>query len=387
MSEIENSVSFRKQSWRGPRISQLMRWVALRDIWKIVGLVLLASVAALAVESISSYVLYRHFARLNRSFYPVGSATLALARNVIAKSKGRHSDEVVVTIDHGPLFRADNTLGYSMYPGKFRITERRYAQSHAFDLTVDDFGRRVTAETANTSSKHLYISGDSGMFGWGLDDEQTAPWLLQTRFPKFNVVNMSLTSYSTVQALIELQHAYPKVTADDIVVLTYHPITNGFNVASDEMLAFLRTGFEHQLGDSDLVHDMVIPFGSVDDHGRLRIEHYAVVACAKGGEPAGECPSRQLSTDEANQVTERAFDAILAAQPGHVVIALLSGSDSDPVVEHFRSKGVLIADLRMDKSDPDAIDLVSIDDHAGPFWHRSLAERLGAALKRARLVE
>ncbi|MGA2189770.1 MAG: hypothetical protein ABSH33_14650 [Steroidobacteraceae bacterium] len=387
MSEIEESVSLQKHHWRWRVIGFYIRRAAVRDLRRVIGAVVLAAMAVLAVEAISSYVLFRHFARLDRSFYPVGSATIALARNVVAKAKGRHSDEVLVTIDHGPLFRADGTLGYSMYPGKYRITERRFGHSHAFDLTVDEFGRRVTAERANASPRRLYMAGDSGMFGWGLNDEQTAPWLLQARFPKLNVVNLSLTSYSMVQALLELEHTSPKVTADDIVVLTYHPITNGFNVASNEMLGFLRTGFEHQLGDSALVHDMVIPFGSIDGGGRLSVEHYAVVACAKGGAAGAQCPPRQLSTDEANRVTERAFDAILAAQPGQVVIALLSGGDSDPVVEHFRSKGVFIADLRMDTGDPDATDLVLIDDHAGPFWHRALAQRLGDALRQARLVE
>jgi len=348
--------------------------------------VLLAAVAALAVESVSSYVLYRHFSRLNRSFYPVGSATLDLLRNVVAKAKGRHSDELLVTIDHGPLFRTDADLGYGMNPGKYQITEKRYGLSHRFDLTVDDSGHRATAQMVSTASKHLYISGDSGMFGWGLNDDETVPWLLQERFPKYGVVNLSLTSYSTLQALIELQRARPQISADDVVVLTYHPITNGFNVASDQMLGFLKTGFEHQLGDSRLISNMVIPFGSVDAGGRLQIEHFAVVACAHADAPPSQCPTRQSSSDAANQVTERAFDEILAATPAHLVVAVLSGPDSDPVVAHLRSKGVLIADLRMDKSSPDTLDVVSIDEHPGPFWHRRTAERLEAALERARLV-
>jgi hypothetical protein len=347
---------------------------------------LLAAVAALAVESVSSYVLYRHFSRLNRSFYPVGSATLDLLRNVVAKAKGRHSDELLVTIDHGPLFRADAALGYGMYPGKYQVTEKRYGLSHRFDLTVDDSGHRATSYGASTSSKHLYISGDSGMFGWGLNDNETIPWLLQERFPAYDVVNLSLTSYSTVQALLELEQVVPKISADDVVVLTYHPMTNGFNVASDEMLGFLKTGFEHQLGDSRLVSHLVVPFGSVDGSGRLQIEHYGVVACAHAGAAPSQCPPRQSSRDAANQVTERAFDAILAATPAHVVVAVLSGPDSDPVVAHLESKGVLIADLRTDKSAPDTLDVVSIDEHPGPFWHRRTAEGLGAALLRARLV-
>jgi hypothetical protein len=387
MSEIGESVGLRKQTWRQPSAGEFVRSIELKVVRNAVGLVLLLAVLAMGVECISSYVLYRHFANLNRSFYPTGSATLALSRYVIAKAEGRHGDETIVSIGHGSLFRTDKILGYSMYPGKYRVTEKHYGQSHAFDLTVDEFGRRITSATGSTSSRRLFLAGDSAIFGWGLNDEQTLPWMLQKRFPKFDVVNLSLTSYSTIHALLLLEHANPKVSADDVVVINYHPITNGFNVASDEMLSFLRTGFERQLGDSDVVQNMFIPIGVIDKNGQLAIEHYSVGACAKAGASPAMCPSRQLSIDEENQVTERAFDAILAAQPGHVIIAWLSGADSDPVVHHLKEKGVFIADLRMEKTEPDATDVMFIDAHSGPFWHRTVAEHLGDVLQHAGVLE
>jgi hypothetical protein len=46
----------------------------------------------------------------------------------------------------------------------------------------------------------------------------------------------------------------------------------------------------------------------------------------------------------------------------------------------------MIADMRTDSSDPDATDEVSIDEHAGPFWHRMVAERLGDGLLRSGLI-
>jgi hypothetical protein len=386
MSELENSISLKKPAWQGLRIRQFAHFGILRGVRSIVYMVLLAGLCVLAVESLSSYVLYRHFAGLNHNFYPAGSATVDLMENVIAKLRGRHTDDPIVTIDHGPLFRSDATLGYGMYPGRYRIMERRESQSHLFNLTVDDAGRRISSATPSTSSKHIYIAGDSGMFGWGLNDEETLPWLIQSRFRQYDVVNLSLTSYSTVQSLLVLQHTLPKVEAGDIVVLTYHPITNAFNVASGEMLGFLRSGFEHQLGDAALVNHMIIPFGSIDNQGNLIVEHYAV-GCGEPGVDAAPCPTRQLGAEQANRVTERAFDAIFAATPGHIVVALLGGADSDPVIEHLRSKGVLIADLRLAKIDPDATDMVEIDGHAGPFWHHDLAVRLGDALQHAHWVD
>ena len=50
-----------------------------------------------------------------------------------------------MSIDHGPLFHSDADLGYTMYPGGYRITEKRSGLIHRFSLTVNDLGRRVTS--------------------------------------------------------------------------------------------------------------------------------------------------------------------------------------------------------------------------------------------------
>lgn len=357
----------------------------LKYVRRIVGVVFLVCGLALAVEAISAYVLYRHYSGLHRGFYPAGSATLALARAMKARADGRH-EQVDLSIDRGPLFRSDPVLGYAMFPGSFHITERAGGLSHRFALRVDAQGHRVTSLQPRAAARHLYVTGDSAMFGWGLDDEQTIPWLLQTRLPQFAVVNLSLTSYSTVHAMLQLDRTTPAVAADDIVVLTYHPITNDFNVASSAMLYYLQGGFERQLGDAVLRRDMTVPFASIDGGDALQIHYYAV-ACALRKSTHGKCEHPALSSTAARQITMRTFDALMAAHPAHFVVAFLSGDDSDPVIAHLRAKGVTIADLRTAAADPDANDEVTIDGHAGPFWHYNLAERLAGELRDAHLVD
>jgi hypothetical protein len=390
MRDAGTSVEIVKQGLQ-PKLAEYATWIRRKYMRKILSLVLFTTLVALGVEGLSAYILYRHFSNLHRDFYPAGSATVALARDVIAKARGR-SNEVDLSIDHGPLFHADAELGYSMYPGSYQITEKRDGRSHRFTLTVDDSGRRITSYLASGNSKRMYIAGDSALFGWGLDDEQTIPWLLQTRFPKVDVINLSLTSYSTIHSMIQLERISPAMTADDIVVLTYHLITNDFNVASAEMLGYLKSGFEQQLGDPDLLKNMMIPYGSIDSHGELEIRQFDM-GCAKQHSARPQCSrphasSRpQASSHEAVQVTEQAFDAIMTAYPAHFVVAFLGGPDSDPVIAHLRSKDVVIADLRTASGDPDANDEVSIDEHAGPFSHHTLYLRLADALRRAHLVD
>jgi len=360
-------------------------WIRVGDKRRVLSWFFVACLALAGIEGVSSYILYRHYSTLHRGFYPVGSATVALAAALKARADGRH-EQVDLSIDHGPLFHSDPVLGYAMFPGSYQITERNGGTSHRFSLTVDDLGHRVTSYQPRSVAKRLFITGDSAMFGWGLDDEQTTPWLLQTMFPKFDVVNLSLTSYSTVHAALQLERTQPAVSADDVVVLTYHPITNDFNVASAAMLYYLTAGFEQQLGDHGLVRDMSVPFAALDGGNAVVIGHYKV-ACPQNDSARPECLRKVVAPDDAIKITTRVFDQLMAAHPAHFLVAYLSGPDSDPVIAHLKARGVAIADLRLASSEPDANDEVSIDGHAGPFWHHALAERLAAALRNARLVE
>ena len=381
----KSAIGVREEAGRQLGLAQGVGWLKLSLLRRLLKVALLACVLVLAVEAVSSYVLYRHYSRLHRSFYPAGSATMDLALALKVHGSGRRAP-VDLSIDKGPLFRSDPVLGYAMYPGSYHITEKMGGLIHRFSFLVDALGHRVTSYQPSMAARHMYVTGDSAMFGWGLDDEQTIPWLLQTRFPQWNIVNLSVTSYSTVHAMLQLDQISPAVTADDIVVLTYHPVTNDFNVASSAMLYYLSAGFERQLGDVRLLREMSVPFGSLDANDTLAVRQYAV-ACALDKSTLGTCAHPARTREDAIRVTIRTFDVLMAAHPAHFVVAFLSGDDSDAVIVHLKSKGAVIADLRTHPADPDANDEVPTDGHAGPFWNYGTAERLAAALRSSGLVK
>jgi hypothetical protein len=147
----------------------------------------------ITIELISSFVLFQYYAGEQKSIRPSGSAALMLLGKGIRKARGQHS-EFALSIDHGPLFDTDDILGFAMRPGRYRIREELDHLGHMFDLTVDDKGRRATSYTSIRSAKRMFVAGDSSMFGWGLYDEETIPWLLQVRLPDFEVVNVSANS-------------------------------------------------------------------------------------------------------------------------------------------------------------------------------------------------
>src|SRR5579859_2016487 len=336
-----------------------------------------------AIELVSSYYYFSHYG-VNLVFRPAGSMALVLAHRAYDKFRGI-SNPVRMSTDHGPLFATSETLGFIILPGRYKVTERFEGRKHVFDLTVTEAGRRATSYSPVKAAKRLFIAGDSLLFGWGVDDEATIPWLMQSRFPDYEVVNLTLNSYATVHALMQLQRVVPQVGPQDVVVLEYHPVTIANNVADPSLLRNLLNGSEMQLGDAARLRAMRVPFGMIDAGGRFSIGRIRL-SCAVEA-PTPECVHPRLPEDLERRVTERAFDEIIALHIPHLVVAWMSGRDDDPVIVHLRSRGVMIADVRTVDGVPEDTDVIPTDKHPGPFWHRQAYGLLLQALQRARMVD
>jgi hypothetical protein len=218
------------------------------------------------------------------------------------------------------------------------------------------------------------MAGDSSMFGWGLNDEQTIPWLIQARVPNFEVINLSLTSYSTIQSLLQLEHVMPSLSSNDIVVIEYHQLSNKLNVEASDVLENLKSGYETELGDAARMREAELPFGDIDAQGKVSIQHLSLSCAFDMAQP--QCSRPKFDLGRAMQVTQYAFDKIVALHPRRLVILFLSGADDDPVVERLRRGGAVIADLRSGKGIPFEDDVIATDSHMGPFGQHQIAERL-----------
>jgi hypothetical protein len=350
---------------------------------KILIVAIAATVGLAAIELVSSYVFFNHYAGNYIESRPTGSMAVALLGRASDKLRGI-SHRVRMSTDHGPLFAVSDTLGFTILPGRYKVTEHSGGRKHIFDLTVTDAGRRASSYAPVKVSKRLLITGDSALFGWGVDDEGTVPWLIQSRLPDYEVVNLSLNSYSTIHALLQLQQLVPKIGPDDIVVLEYHPATNAFNVAETDFLRNFLNGYEMQLGDTEKLRAMRVPFGMIDASGAFSVGRIRL-SCAVEA-PTSECFHPNVSADAERRVTERAFDEIIALNIHHLVVALISGPDDDPVIVHLRSRGLTIADLRPVDGVPDETDVIPTDKHLGPFWHHQAYSLLLQTLQRVGMV-
>ena len=350
---------------------------------KILVFLALALVAVVAVESISSYIIFRYYAMGEKPLEPKGLATVMLVVGGINKVLGRHPTQSV-SIDHGYLFEANEALGYALHPGRYRVHEALSGKDHYFDLTVTEAGIRRTSEFPVHSDKRIFMIGDSTMFGWGLDDEETVPWLIQAKLPHYQIFNFALTSYSSVQALSQLQSVTPKVGSKDIVVVEYHPLLNELNVGSPGMLDSMKHGYELTLGDAGL-RNAKLPFATIDDHGKLAIQRISFSCAIEPATP--DCFRPAFDLPKAIQVTMRAFDEIVASGQGHLVVVFLSGTDDDPVIERLRTQGAAIVDVRSGKAIPIESDVIAVDGHLGPFGQYQIAQRLYDSLRHDVIAE
>ena len=351
---------------------------------KLLSAAVLVVSAIVAVESLSSYALYRYFALHSKELRPAGSATLDLLRHAVVKFRGGHQ-RVLVSSDHMPVFRPDDELGYVMNPGEYTILEEYDHQKHGFNLRVNEQGHRVTSFLPVNAAHRLFFTGDSSMFGWGLHDEQTVPWLLQSRLADHEVINLTLNSYSSLHALLQLRHVVPAIGSDDTVILLYHPVTNGFNVASMSTLEALMTGYELQLGERAKMLHMKVPYGFLTAKGALETRRIELSCVTRREAP--DCVRPVSDSATGMRITQRIFDDILALGAGHILLARTAGADPDPVIEHLRELGVAIVDLRPEDDEPDALDILPTNKHAGPFWQYRTFTRLLAALGKARVIQ
>ena len=344
---------------------------------------LLALAALSVVELTSSYFLYRYYSIHGEHFQPKGFATYFILDKVLSKMiAGRHP--LKQTTDNGPLFSPSPDFGYVMNSGEYEITETFGEHVHKFHLGVDQSRRRITSYAPVQAFRRIFLTGESGVFGWGLNDQETIGWLLQERLMSYEVINMSATGYSTVNALEQLRIEFPIVNTNDIVILPYHPVSNDFNVLPQERLTLLSQGYEAALGEPNLLSQGIASFGAMDQNNAFEIRKIKL-SCGENYAP--DCVRPKLSEAESQRVTEGAFDQIISSIAGRLVIAFLEGPDDDPVIRHLKMRGLTIVDLRTSADEQELDDVMPTNTHSGPFRHHHLFVRLVRGLHQASLIE
>ncbi len=323
-----------------------------------------------AAELIAAYMLFRYGAMREEAFQPKGLASLYLVEKALNLPIFRQSSSV----EPAPLYMPDEVLGYVSTPGRHRVSISVEGKVMSFVMTVPRPGERATGYADRPRAHHIYVFGDSFVLGWGNNDEQTMPWLLQQRFPDYTVVNLAQNGYGITQAVLQYEKIGSALGDGDLMILPYADFYPPRDYGAPSWMRNLSRGLEQRLGRGDGMAGARYPVTRVGPDGMPKIE-YRAISCA------GNDTCRQSDPDRAVMIeSTKAIIRFFAAQKKTVVLAFIQGATDDQVVAYARSLGLPVADVRLDRATPEWDDFGVFDGHPGPVAQFHYFEKLSQAL-------
>jgi len=274
------------------------------------------------------------------------------------------------------LYRKDAILGFTNTPGQFVIAKGHYQ----FTITHRADSLRITrpldAYNHPWSFKGaIWIFGCSFTYGWSLDDAQTYPWLLQERFPDFDVVNFGVGGYGTVHSLLQLEEALKTRRPPTIAILAYGNFHDERNVMSRNWRLVVAPN-----GPSETEH----VFARFDDLGQLKIakirvdqlspllEHSALARLIEIN--LGILEDRQLRAHEVSEALIAEMNQLTSATGGRFVVADIFGDNS--ILNFAAKRNILGVDIRVDLRIKENNNL-PYDIHPSPIADQKYAAKLG----------
>ncbi len=200
-------------------------------------------------------------------FLTLMATLMLLAAESLARFSGVQPwakvDPQIQVTPGGRLFTLHPMRGYAQLPGSFVVT---LPDGYSFTLTHLPSGLRIThplpTYTETQAKPEIWIMGCSFTHGWSLNDQDTYPWLLQSRLPQYEVVNYGVEGYGTFHTLLQLREALTTQPSPRAVVYAYASL-------HDERNTFLRNR-RKTIAPRNRLGPLVQPYVRLDRHGHLR---------------------------------------------------------------------------------------------------------------------
>ena len=317
-------------------------------------------ISIVILESLSALFLFRYFSLAQEAFLPKGSATVYLAQRALRIWPFQTTETIV---PHS-LYVDDEKLGYTTRPGKYQVALSVGKKTYRFAVTIAAPGTRATGYRDENKPLTMYFFGNSFVFGWGNNDEQTMPWLLQQRFPQYKVLNLAQNGYGITQAVIQYEQLKGSIKKDDLIILPYADYYLGRNYGAPSVL---RT--------NPYKGDRRWPVVRAKANGDWTIE-YISADCTKND---GYCTRADPDPAVMVEATKKIF-AFFSKAEAKVAVAYLNGPDSDPIIAYARQLGMSVIDIRLDHKSPDWDDLLPFDGHPGPIAQYNFFNKLSKGL-------
>ncbi len=118
-------------------------------------------------------------------------------------------------------FQKDSLLGYKNLVGKFTV---RLKDTLNFVTCHNEDTHRITVSNDEGSLRgkpELWFFGGSYTHGWSINDEETFPWLVQSKLDQFKVENFGVIGYGTIHFYLQLKKALAEKRKPKLVVINH----------------------------------------------------------------------------------------------------------------------------------------------------------------------
>lgn len=157
------------------------------------------------------------------------------------------NEDYHVNAKPGNPYVADNKLGIRLNPGTFELTLNKHVK---FEATHTEQGTRYIPGTVNDTFENVVFLGCSFTYGYGVNDNESFPALIQDERPEWNITNRAVVGYGTAQHLLQLRDLL-KNDPPECVILCLSSVHFIRTVLSQEYRANLHIGYRRSSSDVD----------------------------------------------------------------------------------------------------------------------------------------
>ena len=280
----------------------------------------------------------------------------------------------------GHFFEKDPLLGYAMRPGKMKV---QMDGKHIFHANHGPDRYRLGPQVAD-SLPEIWVFGCSFTYGWGVNDAEAYPSVLQEMLPDYRIRNFGVSGYGTFQNLLEYERLLKTETRPVLVVLAYgsfHEQRNTCNrywrkaIASQEVIQGLEYPWiRFGEGDSLIRGKMPLTYSPFPLMRFSALSHFIELKVCQYEDQGlrSKEVSYRLILDFQQKSRKQGIPFLLAG--------IWQNPGTSQMLQKAQSEGIRQLDISEDLSDPN-LRIMPEDAHPNDIVHRRYAERLLPVVK------
>lgn len=308
-----------------------------------------------------------------------GGLELILRNEGVKPSNEKKTKSEIIPKDK--FYGEHSLLGFVNQEGEFLLNIND--SDFTFSASHDKQGHRITSNIRINQDRldegsELWIFGCSFIYGWLVEDDQTFPWLLQSRLDDWKVTNFAVSGYSTLQSYLQCKEAFASGGTPEIVMVFYgSKLHDQRNVLSrNRKKAFTRL---------DRISPFKVPCGMLDNQGKLSIKYerikYSGLPLFSNSalmnymdDKLNRYLDSQLNEFEVSKKILTEFHQLCNENNSTFVVGgIVKDKKTKAMLEYCKQQGMETIDIALDRRPEHVHDY---DFHPSPLAHQKYADQL-----------